>query len=702
MNTFKLSSKRDAELVLTKLLMENKQANDELPNISLQVREDKCFGESWVDIGRIKLFPELPDASKTEEDDSLERVRFALRYGFFQWKIPSQNEISEQIERAFSAKIKEKNNPRQKMRIAESAKSIAHIAIRCGLANPVFDALTLEIMQFRRPISVIVDTNAVLQGGLDFFAKHVLPTARIKVPALVHMEIINFVDRYFSQRNKESYTPTMLLDHLCGQGGQRVLLRLETNENVEFERPKLGADPLRGVVTNDSDAEDKSLGLQRVQRSFADRLILETAIQHREQVAPDHQVMLLTGDQGLARMSLAEGLQPIFFDSNAALSLFDRTLSGINFVPFSNEGPKFHSTSLVELLWEFAAAFGTARVSFNEETAKFEVLALGGEVAWQPYHSYEDLLWTRTNVDSNPEQPDANVGGNADEQALGEDEHRKNFPAKRGSASRESQPKLRKGSYDFNLNSMFRLVRILNENGTLTDQEGMELIKVGSSVAYAKYRNFLTAGNFAIRRRGRIDKTDSIELLYSGLTSADYISVRSQLAKVSSFRQFLERLQKGSGIDQEASELRRDVYRTYSNLAEICCAGVRLADKGIFGTPFNPGVSKFAEQALVAHELVRGGEAFALTGLWLEEMIARFGIHPVQARQRLIEAHQGGYIRRYFEGSTPETRFENRNIQVLSYEHGEIIVRSTNLYHGDFLMPGRASVSLKLLKGERT
>ena len=289
-----------------------------------------------------------------------------------------------------------------------------------------------------------------------------------------------------------------------------------------------------------------------------------------------------------------------------------------------------------------------------------------------------------------------------EQRRLGEDEHRKNFPAKRGSASRESQPKSRKGSYDFNLNSMFRLIRILNENGTLTDQEGMELIKVGSSVAYAKYRNFLTAGKFAIRRRDRIDKTDSIELLYSGLTSADYISVRNQLANVSSFGQFLERLQVGSGIDQDASELRRDVYRTYSNLAEVCCAGVRLADIGIFGTPNNPGVAKFAEQALDAYESVRGGEAFALTGLWLEELITRFGIHPVQARQRLVEGHQGGYIRRYFEGSTPETRFENRNLQVLSYEHGGIMVRTTNLYHGDFLMPGRASVSLKLSKGERT
>ena len=699
MNSFTLSSKRGAESALAELLLQYQHAKDVLPDLRLEVCEDKCFSDKWVDAGVIKLFPERRQASKTEEVDDFDRVSLAIRHGFFRWTVPSSEQILRQIDDALPNASGRKNQSRRNRRIAESAKSIAHIATRCGLANPAFDAQTLEIMQSRRPVSVVVDTNAVLQGGLDFFAKHVLPVARIKVPALVHMEIINFVDRYFSQRNRKSYTPSMLLDHLCGHGGQRVLLRLETNVNVEFERPKLGADPLRGIVTSDSDAEDKNLGLQRIQRSFADRLILETAIQHQEQAPSNHQVMLLTGDLGLARMSLAEGLQPIYFNPNAASSVFETALSGVNFAPFSSDGANFHATSLVELLWEFATAFGKARVSFIERPVNFQVLALGEGVAWQPYHSFDDLLWTKTSIDAKSKQPDSGADANAEQETIDGGKRNQTDRAKTDFKGNKIRSRLRSGAYDFNLTSMFRLIQKLNEVETLTDREGMMLIKVGSSVAYKKYRNFLIAGNFVTPRGERIDKNDSIDQLYLGLTKADYASLRSALANVDSFRQFLERLQVGNAINQSASEFRKDVFRTYSNLAEICCAGVRLADKGIFGTPNEPSAAKFATQALNAYESVKSGEAFALTGLWLEKLIETFGIHPIQARQRLMEGHQGGYIQRYFEGSTPDTRFENRNLQVLIYARGELLVRKINLYHGDFLMPGRASVSLKLLRG---
>ena len=300
MSAFQLSSKRDAELALADMLLCNSTSAESLAVLDLHVREDKCFGDQWVNVGSIQLFPELSKASAEDTVDDSQRVTAALRYGFFEWTVPSQQELVNRISAAFTTAKKSFQIESQNKKIAEATKSIVHIAIRCGLAHPVFDALTLGLMQNRRPVSIIVDTNAVLQGGLDFFARHVIPRARIKVPALVHMEILNFVERYFSQRHRGSNTPSMLMDHLCGQGGQRVLLRLETSTNVEFERPRLGADPLRGVISPDSDAEHKNLGLQKVQRSFADRLILETAIQHREQVTPDHQVMLPDGRSGVS------------------------------------------------------------------------------------------------------------------------------------------------------------------------------------------------------------------------------------------------------------------------------------------------------------------------------------------------------------------------------------------------------------------
>ncbi len=701
MSKFQLSSKRDAEVAVAALLLHGNMSAQDVSSLRIQVREDKCFQNNWVTVGRVVLFPEPPMASAEETVTDNQRIQEALRLGFFEWSIPSQEDLIGEIESVLP-KQRKGLTASQRKKVSEATKAVVHIAMRCGLAYPVFDALMLGRMQSRRPLSIVVDTNAVLQGGLDFFARHITPRARIKVPALVHMEILNFGERYFSQRRKESYTSHMLVDHLNGQGGQRVLLRLETDQGVEFERPRLGADPLRGVVGPDSDAEDKNLGLQQVQRSFADRLILETAVQHRDQVGSEHPVMLLTSDQGLARMALAESIQPIFFDSNAVSQLFGERLSGIGFVPFSVDGPKFHGVGLVEVLWEFAATFGASRLTLDDTSAAFEVVALGEEVAWQPYHSYEDLLWTR-------EETPAGVKPDAERQTYnqpprvdvdtGNEEERRRTDVSEGRLRRTAR---RAGTYSFSLGSMLRLLGVLHESREISDDAAMSVVKVSSVSSYGEYYNFLVAGRFASHVQGVLRKSDRLDELFLALREGDHRTIAGLLGRVESFHSFLEKLSVGTALGQNESELRKDSFRSYSNLAEICCLGVRFVDQGVYGTSNNPGPADFVRSALEAYDAVRAGESFALTGAWLEKLATEYGIHPVWARQRLAEGHQGGYVRRFFEGSTPDTRFENRTMQVLEVDQGQPIVRTVNLYHGDFLMPGRATVSVKLSKGEGT
>ena len=699
MSDFQLGSREDAEVALADLLLRETQSiqrfSDQEPLLmALQVREDKCFQNKWITIGKIKLFPEPFEASSQETVTDRDRQRMiikALHLGFFEWSIPSQNDLIKEIESVLprtEKPITQNQQQSQQKKIIEATKTVAHIAVRCGLAHPVFDALMLGRMQWRRPLSIVVDTNAVLQGGLDFFAKHVTPQARIKVPALVHMEILNFGERYFSQRRKKKYTSHMLVDHLNSQGGQRVLLRLEMDQRVEFERPRLGADPLRGVITPDSDAEDKNLGLQQIQRSFADRLILETAVQHRDQVGPEHPVMLLTSDQGLARMALAEGIQPVFFDSNAASQLFGQTLSGTGFVPFSSDGPKMHSTGLVDVLWEFAATFGASRLlcDSDEDKIALEVVALGEEVTWQPYHSYEDLLWSRVT------KP-VDAGASASEKKQDE---KQRAQTTRTPPTRSST---RAGKYSFSARSMLRLLSVLHDSGEISDETAMSTAGVKSVSGYREYYNFLVAGKFANRESRMLRKTDALDELFVALREEDYPKISESLCRVASFRSFLDQLIVGEALRQQDSGLGRDSFRSYGSLAEICCLGVRFVDRGVFGTPNNPRPAEFVASALKTYEDVRAGEDFALTGTWLEKLATEHGIHPVRSRQRLAESHQGGYIRRFFEGSTPDTRFENRTIQILEVNLGQPSVRTINLYHGDFLMPGRASVSIKLLEG---
>ena len=699
MNAHILRSREDAAAVLANLFQICFGRNSE-STLELEVSEDRCFKkEQWISIGRITIHPELPGASGDETNGS-DVLLNAFRYGFFDWDLPDQSTLQKAIISALNGN--NKSEEKVETIIKESIKAVAHIAIRCGLAHPVFDAMSLAQMPFRRPVSVVVDTTAVIQGGLDFLARHLTPAVRIKVPALVHMEILNQADRYFTRRRKAAQSIThsakMLLDHILSQGGQRALLRLEMDRQIEFERPRLGADPLRGIVQLDSDAEDRQLGLQRIQRSFADRLILETAIQHRDRVDPDHTVMLMTSDQGLARMALAEGIGTIFFDSNSASHLFGNILSGITFAPFATNSRHLYSSSLPSLLWECAVTFGSARLTSCTDETTFEVVSIGENVAWQPFHSYEDLLWTRTF--SVTQKSDAAQILSEGETVSFEPPPLRNKDGRNDDTGEKQKrritPRSLTGAYSFNSASMLKLMLKLENVDSLSDEEGLSITRVKTDSAYSQYYKFLLAGHFADRKHSGLVKTNLLDRFMKAVRERSYVELNEFFTGVPSFKQFLGKLTLGDPLPREASGVRTVAFPTHCTLAELCCVGVRLAEDGIYGTPWNPTPTDFVPSALQAYEEVRAGEDFALTGAWLEYLVKRFGVHPVYARQRLSEAHQGGYLRRYFEGSTPETRYENRNVHVLEIDGETPVIRKSNLYYGDFLMPGRASVSIKL------
>ena len=658
-------------------------------HLRLEVREDKCFRpDAWVSVGTISLHPELPAASQDAEEGTalLER---AFRYGFFDWEIPGEECLTRELTEALTNEITDRQNSDRISRdISKVAAGVAHAAIRCGLAHPVLDATTLSRLPFRRTVGIVMDTTAVLQGGLDFAARHLTPAARLRVPAVVQMEIQNFVDRYFSQRYKRPRSG-MLVDHMLSQAGQRALIRLGREHRVE--RPRLGAEPLRGIVQPDSDAEDRNLGLQMVQRSFADRLILETAVQRRDDAAPDHPVMLMTADQGLTRMSLAEEIEPIFFDTNAASALLGSTLSGVPFKPFVNDGLRTYPVSLGATLWELAVTFGSARLIGVASSDSFEAVAIGERFL----DAREDVLWTRavsTSAAAKPSPPKIKAVADSTESDSA------------GPATLSTTPGPRSrtlsGAYGFSPGSMIDLMVALN-GAALSDAAGMEVAHVNKRNSYEQYRRFLYAGGFAVKSGAEMEKTDRLSSLIRSMIAGAFDEILVLLSLVPSFKRFLTNVEVGSPLTQGDSEISATAFRSYCALAEMCCAGVRFVDAGIYPTPENPVPEHFSRPALAAYDTVRRGEDYALTGAWLDEMTKRFGIHPVRARQRLAEAHQGGYIRRYVEGSTPETRYGNRNLHVLSFDGGVPKVRNVNLYHGDFLMPGRAAVSIRLSKGER-
>lgn len=569
-----------------------------------------------------------------------------------------------------------------------AVNAVVRIAVRCGLAYPIIDPMMVSRLADKDSFVVMMDTSAILQGGLDFARRHLTPRAKVGIPSVAHMEIIMISDNFLKQRRsfgKQKQSPKRvartLADHTLSQSGQRALLRLEMAHEVE--RPRLGADPLRGIVQ--IDAEDKRLGLQVVQRSFADRLILETAIQRRREALPGVPVLLMTADQGLARMALAEGIEPVWFRVDSLDSVFGSNLTGVPFRPWATDGPRTYTVPLTSVVWECAVTFGAARLRSPDTDTVFEVVAMAEQYAWQPYHAPQDLLWIRSGRLA-PEGDSARGGRiSTTASALC------SIVEKKGSQPSQA----RGGSYRISTPTALRLMSAMEE-GPLSDDAAMRVVGTMADRTYAEYHRFLVAGGLA-SRSGRTTKgTESLRALLLALRQLDFERIRSFLAQVPSLGDFLESLTTEGRVERKGARALGRVFSGYSSLAEMCCAGIRLDRDTIYATRENPVPERFTISALTAYDSVRGSDAFAVTGQWLECLAREHSIHPVHVRQRLAEARQAGLLHRYFEGSTPETRHPDRKVQILLVEGGEPHLREVNLYHGDFLQPGQASASLRL------
>jgi len=689
--TFELRSPNDAIAFFERVFEEGNG------KATLEIREEQCFSPSvYLKVGDIEIHP------TTDEKESETAVLHALRFGAFTWTVPDHESVMKGVTEAFAKEARssaQKNDRKEAGKVRRAIDVLVDCAVRCGFVNPTFDSTSVSEMPFERPTTVVVDTSAIHQGGLDFVVRYLYPMARIKIPAIAHMEILNQAERYLQLRRSEKPVagPTILLEHALGQGGQRVLLRLELHTDAEIERPRLGADPLRGIVQPDHDAEDKALGLQQIQRSFADRLILETAIQHRDRLSPDHPIVVLTADQGLARMTMGEGLHPLFFSRPPADAVCGTTLSGTCFRPFiedPTESPYF-CISLPELIWELASTFGCARLSAGG--SEFSVVAIGENLSWYPCHSRDDLLWTTTNIDlrlQNHRKPKSN--SDAASKSTVENGESQSEPRKTTS-DRDSGSL--KGSYRFPLQSLLKLLSTLERKERVSDLDGMQVVNLSSAKRYAELRNFLLAGKLVTKdQKGRICKTTALDSLVASLRGQETEAALQILLNVPSFNAFVTEVS-GTRPIKPASmvSIAQNAVKTYTSVGEICGAVIEIPDEGLYSTRISPDPASFAAFAVKAYRKLRREEEYVLTGAWLEELARTDGIHPICARNRLSEAREAGYLERFTEGSTPETQFERHNICVLETStRGALAVRNVNLYHGDFLIPGKASVSIRI------
>lgn len=656
----------------------------------LSVCEETAFENgACVPIGGIELFPAATGSEPT---------LYAVRHGSFEWTTPSVTDATADLTRVLGASnLSASDRPKANDKIRRILDSIGATPVRLGLVHPIFDPRSLSAMPFRRPTTILSDTSGVIQGALSFVARFLYPAARIKIPAVVQMEVVNFADRFLSNRRSQKPRRIDLLgDHLKSQAGQRVLLQLELHSDVELERTFLLGDPLRGAFQREEDKELRELNISVPIRAYADRLILEAARQHQSQVSYGHPVMLLTSDQGLARMAMAEGVEPLYFHSIKTSIFFGRRLAGTNFSPFSGE---LTTSSVADVLWELATIFGCAKLEAGEGGAALTIRAIGKELSWAPYHSHDDLLWVESTpglsegIEGDPTEPEKPEGA-ARSLVRPKSDKRRVAPAGRSLPRKIARDG--PARYKFSVDRLIRLIDTLDSEQRLPLEKVYDALGVQTASAIEDYRRFLESGAaIAVDELGW-EARPILTQFSVALRHLDIDSLSRILREFPSYAELAQAL--GAvpvGAPYPVASLGR-ASSTYQALAEVTCLGAPIFGLGFFSTPARPSDEKFAEMALRHYQKLEQGNGWVATGLWLEELIQKEGVHPLVARSMLQSTSERRLIRRVTEGSTTETKFDRHIIRVLEVRQGAPAVGTVHIYRGDFLIPGKSSSSLKI------
>ena len=649
----------------------------------VHVQEQRAFKGQWLCLGDVSLPHGAPSDNESEQGDA------ALESTAFEWQLPHVDAVKSEL--ASLLEVSSRDNDYS--RIARALDQTAAIVVRAGLLHPVIDPDAIEEMPFRHATTVVADTSGVLQGALDFVVQYLHPVTRVKIPAIVQMEIVNSSHRFFSIRRSneakagreskgKSLRANELIEHLKSQGGQRALLRFELQTDAEIERTYLLGDPLRNAFQPDRDSALRDLNVSVPIPAYTDRLILEAARHHQAQSEPGHAVRLLTSDQGLAKMAFAEGMKPFYFKAVKGVDFFGARLTGQTFNPFTGD---VHGIPLTQVVWELATAFGAARLQWKDG-ATITISALNDDVSWSPFHSADDLLWFSVDEAADggsTNRTDTPLSDSVTETATGKISAAANRVVQKASFHQMSAPRL------------LQLICALDDHQVLDSARVSELLRIGARSA-DEYRRFLLSADLLSMDGDRWRATSSARRLSAELRNGNAIALRDALQQAPSFAALRARIARSEmGRPINMSDLSRGaaVYRTLGEMTLICAS----VGRDVYATPARPGSVSFAQTALRRFGDLDRGDGLVATGRWLESLIRQDGIHPEIARRSLEEADDAGLLRRSTEGSTTQTAFDDHVVHVLRTDaRGMPVVMPVHLYRGDYLIPGKASVSLRI------
>lgn len=238
---------------------------------------------------------------------------------------------------------------------------------------------------------------------------------------------------------------------------------------------------------------------------------------------------------------------------------------------------------------------------------------------------------------------------------------------------------------------MLRLICALDDLQTMSEAQVGELLAAGSGRTRDEYRRFLESADLISRTHDNWEARPGLRAFSAALRNERVDEFRDALRKVPSFASFaaqVEQAEIGRVLDLSRVGRGKATYRILGEMTLLCA--------GDYPTPARPDAAAFAPTAVHRFAQLDGGEGLVPTGDWLESLIQKDGIHPEVARRRLDEASAQGFLRRVTEGSTTQVRFRDRVVHVLRVHSGAPVATPVHLYRGDYLIPGKGSVSLRI------
>ena len=290
----------------------------------------------------------------------------------FRFHPQSSKQLKECFNNAWQCEGKKNTLDRREQTAETILGQLVESMVRLGLLQPCFEIKNLEFLTERKFAIVVLDTNALRNGGIRHLQEQ-FPTTQLWViiPTVTLMEIGEKAANIKSRVNDNRAPKNSALIRSRPQ----VTISPQAVEWIKHIFPtevlELAPELLRTFRGYEVNRDDPYKEPDRI--SINDRLILEGIKDLRRQRNLSESVYLMSGDKDMSWLARLEGIQTIY----PAMPSIQDISDGIYSIRYSLESQTYVVCSIHRFLWDLTHVFSKIRVSkCAEEPQKGEKLEL--------------------------------------------------------------------------------------------------------------------------------------------------------------------------------------------------------------------------------------------------------------------------------------------------------------------------------------